>query len=66
MRYNNLHDLINYSSSTKRYFLSLPTEIQTALNAHNHYIHTAEDLRYRVGVIENYRHHCKLSDGKKQ
>ncbi len=64
MRYDTLHDLINSSSSTRRYFLSLPVEMQMSLHEHNTYIHTAEELHHTVGVIENYEYHCKLSDRK--
>lgn len=64
MRYDNLHDLIYNSSSTRKYFLSLPVEMQMSLHKHNDYIHTAQELHYMVGVIENYEYHCKLSDGK--
>lgn len=63
MRYDNLQDLINYSSSTRRYFLSLPVNTQIALHEHNDHIHTAEELHRRVCAIENYEHHCRLSDG---
>ncbi|MBQ8648785.1 MAG: hypothetical protein IJ470_01790 [Clostridia bacterium] len=63
MRYSNLHDLINSSSSTRKYFLSLPVNMQISLHEHNDYIHTAAELHRMAGIIENYEHHCKLSDG---
>lgn len=62
MRYNNLHDMINSSSSTRRYFLSLPVEMQISLHKHNDYIHTAEELHRKVSVIENFEYHLKLSN----
>lgn len=64
MKYNNLNDLINSSSSTRKYFLSLPVDMQMSLHEHNDYIHTAQELHRKVEMIENYKHHCKLSDGE--
>ena len=64
MQYDNLHDLIYNSSSTRKYFLSLPVEMQMSLHKHSDYIHTSHELHQMVGVIENYEYHCKLSDGK--
>ena len=60
MLYNSLNDLINSSSSTRQYFVSLPIEMQMTLHKHDKYIHTAEDLHRAVAVMENYEHHCKL------
>jgi hypothetical protein len=61
MRYSSLNELIKNSSSTRRYFLSLPVEMQIALHEHNAYIHTAQELRHHASAIEDYMHHVKLS-----
>lgn len=63
MRYINLNELIKNSSSTRKYFLSLPVDMQLSLHEHNDYIHTALELRNHVSAIENYAHHVKLSNG---
>lgn len=64
MRYNDLNDLINFSSSSRRFFLSLPVKLQISLHEFNDYIHTAEELHQKAGELENYKYHCDLSDGK--
>ena len=47
MQYKNLHALIEGSSSSRSFFLSLPVELQLKLHEQNDYIHTALDLRIR-------------------
>ena len=64
MRYDNLHDLLMASSSTRQYFLSLPVKLQLSLHQHNDYIHTAQELHLKAGMMENYERHCMISDGK--
>lgn len=54
MKYDNLNHLVRESSSTRRYFLSLPAEMQIELHEHNDYIHTAAELHRRVDAIEAY------------
>lgn len=44
MRYDNLHQLIQGSSSTRRYFLSLPADMQCWLHAQGEHIHSAQQL----------------------
>ena len=44
MKYNNLHDLITGSSSSRRYFLTLPVDMQLKLHRDSDNIHTAEEL----------------------
>ena len=44
MRYKNLNDLIASSSSSRKYFLSLPTSVQLELHDQNDYIHSLNDL----------------------
>lgn len=59
MKYNNLQDLISHSSSSRRYFLSLPVSLQLALHAHGEYICTATDLHLRADMLEKYNHAVK-------
>lgn len=66
MRYNNLHDLISGSSSSRRYFLSLPVKMQLTLHRHNDYIHSAEELHKCTEAIKAYDHSVFLSGGKDQ
>lgn len=51
MRYNNLQDLIQGSTSTRAYFLSLPVAVQIVLHEQNDYIHTAEELHTNAESI---------------
>ena len=53
MRYENLHALINSSSSSRQYFLSLSVEMQMALHEHNDYIHTAAELHRLAVTLSN-------------
>lgn len=62
MRYDNLNELINKSSSTRKYFTSLPVDMQMFLHEQNAYIHTTQELRNYVFAMENYIHHVKLSE----
>lgn len=64
MRYDSLNELINNSRSSRKYFLSLPVDMQMALHERNAYIHTAQELRTHVFAVENYSHHIRLSGGK--
>ena len=60
MRYDNLNHLVRESSSSRKYFLSLPIETQIALHEHNEYIHTAAELHRRADTLEIYhRHVCQ-------
>lgn len=62
LRYNNLHDLVSSSRSTRKYFLSLPVELQKQLDEHNEYIHCAADLYARVDRIGKHNHAVMLSE----
>lgn len=42
--YENLNQLINSSSSSRSYFISLPVDIQMNLHNCSQHIHTAYDL----------------------
>lgn len=54
MRYDNLHHLIDSSSSSRAYFLSLPVHTQLELHKQNEFIHTAEELRRFAGTFKSY------------
>lgn len=62
MKYDNLSHLIRESSSSRRYFLSLPVSMQMALHEHNDYIHTAAELHRRVDAIKVYNRQVQLSE----
>lgn len=59
MRYENLNQLIRESSSSRRYFLSLPVSMQLKLHEHNDYIHTADELHRRTDAILKYERQVK-------
>lgn len=46
MKYDNLHELLAHSSSTRNYFLTLPVATQLALHKLDSAIHTAADLHF--------------------
>ena len=48
MQYANLHELIMHSSSTRRYFLSLPVSVQMQLHEQGDYIRSAEPAPARL------------------
>jgi hypothetical protein len=52
LKYDNLNHLVRESSSSRRYFLSLPVSMQIDLHEHNDYIHTAAELHRRVDAIK--------------
>lgn len=52
MKYNNLKELLFHSSSTRRYFLSLPVSTQLALHKQDAFIHTAAELHFYADYIE--------------
>ena len=52
-RAENLQELIRRSSSTRRFFLSQPVEMQMALHRYGDEIHTAQELRRYMGLVEN-------------
>ena len=56
MHYANLHQLLQGSSSTRQYFLSLPLATQLALHQHNEHIHTAVQLRRHQQAVEDSQH----------
>jgi len=62
MRYDNLHTLVAHSSSARKYFLSLPVEIQKELQSHNRLIHSSADLRIQADLVEKHNRAVMLSD----
>lgn len=62
MRYSNLHDLINSSQSSRKYFLSLPVETQMRLHSNGELVHSAFELHSLVGTLEKYYKAVKLSE----
>ncbi len=62
MQYNNLQDLIYNSSSSRKYFLSLPVHMQIELHERNNYIHTSAGLHAHVEAIERYNHAVLISE----
>lgn len=65
MRYADLHDLIFHSSSSRRYFLSLPVEMQMSLHQYNDCIHTATGLHECARILERYHHALAISGFEK-
>ena len=53
MKADDLHDLIRRSSSTRRYFLSLPVGMQMDLHEKNAHIRTAEELHRFVDYLNS-------------
>lgn len=62
MRYENLNQLVRESSSSRRYFLSLPVSMQLKLHEHNDYIHTADELHRRTDAILKYERQVEISE----
>ncbi len=62
MKYDDLNHLVRESSSSRRYFLSLPVSMQIELHEHNDYIHTAAELHRRVDAIKAYHRQVQLSE----
>ena len=62
MKYDNLNHLVKESSSTRRYFLSLPVEMQIELHENNDSIHTSADLHRCVDALEHYHRQVQISE----
>lgn len=52
MRYTDLHALLDNSSSTRTYFLSLPVDLQLRLHQHMDQIHSAAELHHLAQLLE--------------
>ena len=53
MKYQNLTQLINKSHSCRKFFMSLPVELQMELHKYGEYIETAESLRRTAAEMRN-------------
>ena len=62
LRYENLNHLVRESSSSRRYFLSLPVEMQIKLHEHNNNIHTSAELHCLVDDLKNYHRQVQISE----
>lgn len=60
MQYKDLHELIQNSSSSRSYFLSLTVEMQMELHEQCSSIHTAFQLHDRVRQMEIYHRQVRL------
>lgn len=48
---NDLHELLEKSSSTREYFLNLPVDLQLQLHACNDFIQTSQKLHLIANVL---------------
>lgn len=64
MQYDNLQSLIRNSSSSRKYFLSLPVDMQMELHRQNEYIHSAQQLHSLVYSIDNMNQKLKIIGAK--
>lgn len=60
MQYKDLHELIQKSLSSRKFFLSLPIATQYRLHKHNAYIHSAAQLHSGLNGIQDCTHLEKL------
>lgn len=54
MKYANLQELIGISSSSRRYLLSLPVNVQMKLHARSDFIHSLYELRLNAENLMKY------------
>ena len=62
MSYKNLHELVLFSSGSRKYFLSLPVELQLLLCEQSEYIHSAFDLHSHADLTEKHQRAVVLSE----
>lgn len=55
MPYPSLHHLVAESSSARRYFFSLPPQLQSLLRAQSQQIHSAAQLHQQAEVLEKHQ-----------
>lgn len=53
MQYQNLNHLIQSSTSSRNYFLSLPIERQIQLHQLNDHIHSLQQLHLYANILKN-------------
>lgn len=64
MRYNSLQDLIQNSSGSRRFFLSLSVPMQCSLHKYNTAVHSAAELHRLAGIVQNLEHMDALGKWK--
>jgi len=52
MQYPDLNSLIQNSASSRKYFLSLPVELQIEIHQYNNHIHSLQQLHYYVDHLK--------------
>lgn len=62
MPYADLHELLEKSSSSRRYFLTLPVEWQMQLHDQNACIHSAAQLHLQADRLEKHNRAIAISD----
>ena len=62
MQYRDLNELIKESRSSRKYFLSLPAELQMRLHEQNEYIRSAHQLRSAAELVGIYDREVMISD----
>ncbi|MFR1841059.1 MAG: hypothetical protein ACLUV3_11940 [Oscillospiraceae bacterium] len=55
MKFANLQELIQTSSSSRMYLLSLPVDIQLQLHEQNNFIHSLYELHTNAEYLMKYR-----------
>lgn len=63
MQYAGLNELLDSSSSSRHYFLSLPVSMQTSLHEQNDAIHSAAELHRQADVLEKHARAVGISEG---
>lgn len=56
MQYQDLHQLIQNSQSSRSFFLSFPAELQCRLHEYNSYVRTAAELRRTAEALQHTAH----------
>lgn len=62
MQYQDLHELVDRSSSSRRYFLSLPVSTQLSISEFGEWIRSAAELHAHVERLERYEHAVENSE----
>lgn len=67
MLYRDLKDLVSHSSSSRRYFFSLPVPMQLSLSEYNSAIRSAAQLHAHTELVRKYYQAVENSEyyGKK-
>lgn len=62
MPYQSLHELVNHSSSSRKYFLSLPVSTQLSISEYGRWIRTAAELHAYVDRMEKHERAVENSE----